>query len=197
MTLKFVNRAVVAAMLIGLSACTQPTGLLNVATSPAEDRSFDALKSDTQIALDINDVLLGEKYRDLFFDISTDVYDGRVMLTGTVKTPADRQRATELVRQVKGVKDLYNDLQVATDYSTSQQASDLWIETRLKGEMIGAKGVHSINYRWRSVRGVVYLIGTARTPDEMKRAIAVIRGTPHVKDVVNHAWVLPAKKGTS
>ena len=72
--------------LVGLlAACTQPTGFVNVASSPAEDRSFETLRDDTAITFDINEVLLGEKYRDLFPEISTDVYEHVVMLTGTVK----------------------------------------------------------------------------------------------------------------
>lgn len=193
MTLKFAPRALAAALLIGLSACSQPTGLLNVATSPAEDRSFDSLKSDTQITLDINEVLLGEKYRDLFFNISTDVYEGRVMLTGRVKYPQNLQRATDLVRGIKGVREIYNDMQVAKEYTVGEQATDLWIETKLKAELIGTEGVHSINYRWRSVRGVVSLIGTARTQAELDKVLDVIRRTDRVKKVINHAWVRPAK----
>lgn len=172
-----------------LSACSQPTGLLNVATSPAEDRSSEALKTDTQIALDINDVLLSNEYRDLFFEISTDVYEGRVMLTGTVKSAANRQRATELVKNVKGVKEIINEMQVTDDYNTGIAANDLWIETKLKARLVGTEGVYSINYRWRSVRGTVYLIGAARSQSELSKTLEVIRSTDRVKRVVNHARV--------
>jgi osmotically-inducible protein OsmY len=180
--------------LVGLlAACTQPTGLVNVASSPAEDRSLETLRDDTAITFDINEVLLGEKYRDLFPEISTDVYEHVVMLTGTVKFARNKQRATELVRGIKGVKRIINKLQVTKNYGIGPAANDLWIETKLKVLLLGTKDIRSINYRWRSVNGTVYLIGAARSQTELNTVLNVIRTTERVKKVVNHAWIRPPK----
>ena len=141
-------RSTVAIALISLlAACTQPTGLVNVASSPAEDRSFETLSADTAITFDINEILLGEKYRDLFAEISTDAYERVVLLTGTVKFAQNKQRATDLVRGVKGVKRIVNELQVTNDYGIGAAANDLWIETKLKVLLLGTKDIRSINYR--------------------------------------------------
>ena len=175
------------------AGCSQPTGLLNVASSPAEDRSLAALRDDTEISLAINEVLLGKKYRDLFFEVSTDVYEGNVLLTGTVKAAANRDRAADLVRAVKKVKRIVNELQVTTDYSPGIAANDLWIETKLKVLLLGTGDVRSINFRWRAVRGTVYLIGAARSQAELDAVLDVIRSTDRVRRVVNHAWVREAK----
>ena len=180
--------------LVGLlAACTQPTGLVNVASSPAEDRSLETLRDDTAITFDINEVLLGEKYRDLFPEISTDVYEHVVMLTGTVKFARNKQRATELVRGTKGVKRIINELQVTKNYGIGPAANDLWIETKLKVLLLGTKDIRSINYRWRSVNGTVYLIGAARSQTELNTVLNVIRTTERVKKVVNHAWIRAPK----
>jgi osmotically-inducible protein OsmY len=187
-------RSAAAIALIGmLAACTQPTGLVNVASSPAEDRAFDTLSADTAITFDINEILLGEQYRDLFAEISTDVYERVVLLTGTVKFDRNKQRATELVRGVKGVKRIINELQVTSDYGIGPAANDLWIETKLKVLLLGTKDIRSINYRWRSVNGTVYLIGAGRSQQELNTVLDVIRKTERVKRVVNHAWVRPPK----
>jgi osmotically-inducible protein OsmY len=175
------------------AGCSQPTGLLNVASSPAEDRSLAALRDDTEISLAINEVLLGEKYRDLFFEVATDVYEGNVLLTGTVKAAANRERAGELVKGVKKVKRIVNELQVTTDYNPGIAANDLWIETKLKVRLLGTGDVRSINFRWRSVRGTVYVIGAARSQAELDSVLDVIRSTERVKRVVNYAWVRETK----
>ena len=188
-----IRSAAAIALISMLAACTQPTSLVNVASSPAEDRSFDTLTADTAITLDINEVLLGEQYRDLFAEISTDVYERVVLLTGTVKFAQNKQRATDLVRSVKGVKRIVNELQVTSDYGIGPAANDLWIETKLKVLLLGTKDIRSINYRWRSVNGTVYLIGAARSQQEMNTVLDVIRRTERVKRVVNHAWVRPPK----
>ena len=187
-------RSTVAIALISLlAACTQPTGLVNVASSPAEDRSFETLSADTAITFDINEILLGEKYRDLFAEISTDAYERVVLLTGTVKFAQNKQRATDLVRGVRGVKRIVNELQVTNDYGIGAAANDLWIETKLKVLLLGTKDIRSINYRWRSVNGTVYVIGAARSQQEMNTVLDVIRKTDRVKKVINHAWVRPPK----
>ena len=187
-------RSTVAIALISLlAACTQPTGLVNVASSPAEDRSLETLSADTAITFDINEILLGEKYRDLFAEISTDAYERVVLLTGTVKFAQNKQRATDLVRGVKGVKRIVNELQVTNDYGIGAAANDLWIETKLKVLLLGTKDIRSINYRWRSVNGTVYVIGAARSQQEMNTVLDVIRKTDRVKKVINHAWVRPPK----
>ncbi len=187
-------RGIAAIALIGLlAACTQPTGLMNVASSPVEDRSIETLRDDTAITFDINEILLGEKHRDLFPEISTDVYEHVVLLTGTVKYAENKQRASDIVRSVKGVKRIINELQVTDQYGVGPAANDLWIETKLKVLLLGTKDIRSINYRWRSVNGTVYLIGTARSQVELNTVIDVIRNTERVKKVVNHAWVRPPK----
>lgn len=182
-------RSSVLISLIGLlAACTQPTGLVNVASSPAEERSFATLRDDAVITFGINEILLSEKYRDLFAEISTDVYERVVLLTGTVKFAQNKQRATNLVRSVKGVTRIVNELQVTHNYGVGPAANDLWIETKLKVLLLGTKGIRSINYRWRSVNGTVYVIGLGRSQQELNTVLDVIRKTERVRKVINHAW---------
>lgn len=182
-----------AATMAVVTACTQPTGLVNVASSPAEDRSLQTLHDDAAITLDINEALIGKQYSDLFAELSTDVYERVVMLTGTVKFAKNKQRATDLVRGVKGVKRIINELQVTSDYGPGAAANDLWIETKLKVKLLGTKGVRSINYRWRSVNGVVYVIGAGRSQKEINTLLNVISTTDRVNKVVNHVWIRPPK----
>ena len=180
-------RGVAAVAILGLlAACTQPTGLVNVASSPVEDRSLETLRDDTAITFDINEVLLGEKHRDLFPEISTDVYEHVVMLTGTVKFAQNKQRASDIVRGVKGVKRIVNELQVTDQYGIGPAANDLWIETKLKVLLLGTKDIRSINYRWRSVNGTVYLIGIAQNTAELNRVKGHARAISYVRKVVSH-----------
>ena len=115
------------------------------------------------------------------------------MMTGTVKFAKNKRRATDLARGVKGVKRIINELQVTSDYGPGAAANDLWIETKLKVKLLGINGIRSINYRWRSVNGVVYVIGAGRSQKEINTLLNVIRTTDRVNKVVNHAWVRPPK----
>ena len=63
------------------------------------------------------------------------------------------------------------------------------IEVKIKAQLVATKDVKSINYRWRSVAGIVYLIGSAQNSEELSSVIEVIRRIEGVKRVVNYARV--------
>ncbi len=180
-----------AVVVTGLAraGCSSPTMIFDAATTVAEDRSMSQVASDVGLKIDINAKLLSNKYRDLFFDVNTNVYENRVMLTGSVETAGQKRRATLLVRGVKGVTKVINELQVTADGSLKDTANDLWIETKLKARLVGADGVSSINYRWRSVNGVVYFIGVAQNEGELAKVVRIARDTSHVNKVVSHVRI--------
>jgi osmotically-inducible protein OsmY len=174
---------------LALAGCSSPTMMLDAATTVAEDRSMSQVATDVGLKFDINAKLLSNKYRDLFLDVNTNVYENRVMLTGSVETGSHKRRATLLVRGIKGITKVINELQVTDDGSLKDTANDLWIETKLKARLVGAKGVSSINYRWRSVNGVVYFIGVAQNRGELAKVIRIARDTGHVNKVVSHVRI--------
>lgn len=185
----------IAAALVGaLGGCADPTAPLDVATTVAEDRPFGQVAEDAKIKLDFDRQLgTGSTTSRLFFDVNCDVYEGRMMLTGSVKTQADKQQAVALARNVSGVKVVYDDIQVTDAGGVGNTARDALIEAKIKAKLLGAKGIKSINFRWQSINGTVYLIGHARTQSEIDSVIAVIKDTEDVKAVVNHATAGPNK----
>src|SRR5262245_38898589 len=131
-----------------LGACSNPTALVDVVTTPAENRSFSEVNNDTGIKYGINERLMSSQYRDLYFDVSSIVYQGRVLLTGKVKNENDRTRAEQLVRTIGGVKEVFNDIQVTNQGGLVSSSNDAFIETELKVRLVGTKEVKSIDYRW-------------------------------------------------
>ena len=47
----------------------------------------------------------------------------------------------------------------------------------------------SINYRWRSVNGVVYFIGVAQNRGELAEVVRLARAMSHVNKVVTHVRI--------
>jgi osmotically-inducible protein OsmY len=174
-----------------LAGCSNPTMLADVVTTPAESRSFDDVTDDAGIKLKINQALLSSQYRDLFFDVSSVVYQGRVLLTGKVNNDIDKLRASNLVRDIAGVKDLFNEIQVNVPGGLVSSANDAFIETEIKVRAAGVRDVKAIDYRWTAVNGAVYLIGYARSDAEAQKMIDVVRNTKYVKQVVPHIWTQP------
>lgn len=183
------SRNMVAAALLFLTGVGTSGCAIDAATSVAEDRRFSQVIADTEVKTDINKRLLSETNRDLFFDVSSDIYEGRVMLTGSVKTARDRQRAGALVNGLRGVRTVYNEIQVTNEGGFTNTANDAWISTKIKAKLLAEKGVKSINYKWRVVNSVVYFIGRARTQKEFNKVLALVKDTQHVTRVVQHIAV--------
>ena len=124
-------------------------------------------------------------------DANADVYQGQVMQTGSVKKTEDRRKAEELASEVKGVRQIFNEIQVTEEGDMGVAAKDFVIETKLKANLLLARRVTSINYRWRSVNGIVYFLGAARSQGELDKVLALARQTDGVRLVVSHVLVKP------
>lgn len=174
--------------LFALNACTSPTGLIDAATTPAEDRSFADSSADAELKLTINKRFLDESGK-LFIDVNTVVYEGRVLLTGKVENQAAHDTAERIVQQTPGVREVINELVVNPDRGFVSGVTDVAIEVKIKAQLVATKGIKSINYRWRSLDGTVYLIGAAQSSEELSAVIEVIRNIDGVRKVVNFARV--------
>jgi hyperosmotically inducible protein len=60
--------------------------------------------------------------------------------------------------------------------------------------LLSTRGVTSVNYRWRSVRDVVYLIGRSRSDDELKTVLGIVRKTEGVTEVIPFVEIKPLSK---
>jgi len=154
-----------------------------------EDRPFGDVVTDTETMANITKRLLGTANNDLFFDVSSDAYEGRVMLTGSVRTERDRERAAALVQGLRGVKIVYNEIQVTGKGGFRNTANDVRINTKLKAKYVAETGIKSVNLRWRVVNGTVYLLGFARNEKERRIMIALTKDTRYVTGVIEHIAV--------
>ena len=173
-----------------LAACSiNPLAVpVDAVTTVAEDRRVSDAGTDLRIKTEILKAF-AEEAKGLLADASVDVYQGHVLLTGSVKKAEDRARAEDLARKVKGVGEVFNEIQVTEEGGLSASAKDFAIETKLKANLLAAKGVTSINYRWRSVNGVVYFLGVARSQEELDKVLTIARQMEGVRKVVSHVFI--------
>ena len=57
---------------------------------------------------------------------------------------------------------------------------------------MSAQDVISVNYRWRSVRNTLYVIGRAQTKQELAQVLALIKGTDGVSRIKSFIEIKPA-----
>jgi len=200
--------AVIFTLALQLGACTAV--VVETAKKAREDRTTDHQWTDTQIATSILSNL-NEQDSGLLLDVNVDVWEQRVLLTGTVTTQQMRQ---DLVRHVKAnprVLKVHDEIQVVTKEEqtrrraaakptptqregTDRVISDVWIETKISAQLIAAQNVTSVNYRWRAVRSTVYMIGRAPSRSELNAVLGIVRGTEGVAQVKTFIEVKPVAR---
>jgi osmotically-inducible protein OsmY len=199
------------AMVLGagltVTACT-PEVVTGAAKAAFEDRKTETQIQDTKIAAGILG-RLADRDKMLVIDISSDVWEGRVLVTGTLDDPKEREAVIALVRDDERITDVYNEIQIVTPEekeerrelnekakagaeSVGRSVNDFWIETKISAKLVSTRGVTSVNYRWRCVRKNVFLIGRARSVEELKQVLDVVRGTEGVEKIKHFIRIKPA-----
>ena len=182
---------IAVALVVGLSGILQ--GCVGAAvgagavitTATVEERGLKAAAKDTLTSLRINELWL-EHSEEMFRRVGLAISEGRVLLTGQVRTQQMRLDAVRLTWRALGVREGINEIQVTEKGGVGQYLRDSWVTTRLLGTLMFDKKVISINYSVETVGGIVYLMGIAQNRDELNRVTNHARNLSYVRKVVSY-----------
>jgi osmotically-inducible protein OsmY len=122
-------------------------------------------------------------------DLDTTVYEGRVLITGDVPNEEWRAEAVKRAWQTDGVKEVYDEIQVGPEEGFGQDMGDTTITSKLKTQLIADADVKSINFTVTTVKGIVYVIGSARSQAEIDRVVDHARNIGNVRRVVSYVRI--------
>jgi hyperosmotically inducible protein len=141
-----------------LSAGCVPVAI-EAAKKAWEDRSNEDQVTDAKIYGGILS-RLSDKDKKLLLDVSADVWEGRVLLTGTLDSRKTHREVLSLVRRDKRIRKFYDEVRIVTKAEKEEggAVNDFWIELKINARLLTTKGVTSVNFRWRSgqVQGFHY-----------------------------------------
>jgi osmotically-inducible protein OsmY len=153
-----------------------------------QDRGVRGAVTDNGIALEINHYWYQEsKNNAIFSSISTQIYEGRVLLTGAVTNPDTRAEAVRLAWKAGGIREIINEIEVTDEGGLKNFAKDVWSANELRSRLLFAKGINSANFSVEVVNGTVYILGVFADQAELDRVLGVARNLANVRRVVNHA----------
>ena len=155
----------------------------------AQERGVGGAASDLQVETNVESALAAAP--GVNDGITTTVYQGRVLLAGTVPTSEMKTRASEIAGRVSGVKALYDNVEVAPPRAAWDVTEDAWITARIRSELMLDPDIRSGNYTIDTQKGSVYLIGSARSPAELERTTRIARYIPGVKQVIAYVELRP------
>jgi hyperosmotically inducible protein len=152
-----------------------------VVRARADRNQDDSIGRGIQAALRQSDAVA-------FKTVSVLTWDNVVLLTGAVAKPEHRRRAAQVARDWSGVRLVHDDLVMAEDSASTAYLPDPVREQRIYAGLLGQNDVTGA-YVVRVVNGIATLLGTARSADDVARAMAFARDVEGIKWVVDHVDV--------
>ena len=179
----------------GLSGCA--TAVLGVGTA-----AVAASTTEKGLTTSVNDAAIVTKIKDRFIQsnfslvtaVNVSVNDGSVLMTGKVKTPEEKVQATRIAWEIKGVREVVNELQVSDTSSLKDLAKDLAASATLRGKLIADGDISSLNFNIDVVNGTIYLSGIAADAAEMNRVVAHAQEVRFTRKVVNYIMLSTDKR---
>ena len=151
------------------------------ASSRSLGASFDDIGSDAAVKT----TLLADRQHD-YGDIDVTVFEGRLMLTGTMKSEEGRRKLIENAWKAEGVRQVIDEIYVGDDTGFGQGVADTRIDTSLRARLLVDGDVRSGTVKIAVSNGVVYLLGVARDREMLEAIVQHARTTKGVNKVVSH-----------
>jgi hyperosmotically inducible protein len=126
--------------------------------------------------------------------INVETYRGVVQLGGFVDTANEKDRATQVARDVNGVKEVRNDLRVSTPQSAGQAVDDATVTTEVKAKLVGDPLTKAHHINVETQKGVVQLTGFVNSAAEKTRAGELARTVDGVASLRNDLYANNKKK---
>lgn len=149
----------------------------------AHDRRTTGTQTDDETMEWKAKMRLPEQYKSQSH-VNVTVYNKRLLLTGEVPN-AEAKTATEAaVRQVDGLREVYNELGAGPVSTLGNRSNDSYITSKLKARLVDSNQLSANHVKVVTERGIAYLMGIVNER-EAKVAVAVARTTSGVLKVVN------------
>ena len=175
--------AVLLASLASLSACAPLIvgGAVMTSVMVTDRRTTGTQVEDESIEIKVASAVRQDLGDRVHLNVTS--FNRQVLLSGEVRTAADKERAEKLASSQENVNAVVNDLVVMPVSSLTQRSKDVVITGRIKEAFVDAKDLQVNAVKVVTERGIVYLMGRV-TAREAKRATDIARGMSGVTKVV-------------
>ncbi|WPC74610.1 BON domain-containing protein [Vibrio porteresiae] len=151
----------------------------NLVTDP---RSAQQIWDDNHLELNIGGLAHKAPYKDQL-RITAVSYQGKVVLIGQAQQQDLLDKFATEVRNMKGVRELHNRVEIKAPLSLGEVSEDSWITTKVKSALLTKSDLNGVKVSVETEDKVVYLFGYV-TRDKAQIATDVARNISGVKEVV-------------
>ena len=192
----FLKKGVLIALLIAVAAALQgcPAIIVGAAGGAAlavhDRRDSDTILADQKIESVATNKIYQDEKLEKKIHANVTSYNRTVLLTGEVLAKDLREHTANLVRNIPGVKRVYNELVVADLTSFNSRSNDSWITSKIKTKMLNAKDLDSTRVKVVTENSVAFLMGMV-TDKESAVAVDIARNVKGVSRVVKIFEIIP------
>ncbi len=122
-------------------------------------RTAGTLIEDNSIELKAGQLLRADNELYEQTHINVTAYNLKVLLSGEAPTPELRNRVVDIVRDIRKVEHVYNEITVAAPSSMVARSNDTLLTTKVKTKLFGIKDFDSTRVKVVTENGVVYMMG--------------------------------------
>lgn len=153
-----------------------------------------ALVQDRTVGESIDETMSGNQIKALFLtnggfshfgEVNVDVAQRFVLLSGRTPSQTDKEKAEQLTRRVKSIDEVANEI-VVGDRDIGRDATDELINTRVRAHLVANRKIHGFDFTVQVHNGVVYLLGIARSEEELRLAAEEASRIDKVVKVVSY-----------
>ena len=128
--------------------------------------------------------------------VDVEVAEGIVLLSGNVPTQKDKIEAARIAWSARGIEQVGNEILIKGKQSFVRNTKDGILEKTVRTRLTADKLVKARNFNIETHDGIVYVMGVARTRQELKRAAEIAATTRGAKQVISYARIadLPASQ---
>lgn len=169
-----------------LSGCSTKKNVRANSSSVSERRTVDIAEIDKEVEADIKENIRDDDEMRRFAHVNVNVYNGAVLLTGEAMNDAIKTKIVEMVRIVKGVKMVHDNLIVDYPSDNLSRANDRRITQNIKQALMQIRTIPNFDSSMVKVvveQSTVYLMGRVHR-EEGNVVINLVRLEPDIRQIV-------------
>ncbi len=174
-------------ILSGCAAVTLGSAGATGYKTATDERSIGTMIDDSVIASTVKTRMISDDFVKARY-IDVDVLNGVVYLIGVVESSSQKRMAGDIARGVDGVRQVHNQLSIG-ETSPGTILDDSVLTSKIKAELIKAKGVHSNNVDVDTVNGVVSLTGILSSHKEKNDVLYIVHKTAGNRRIIDNLSV--------
>ncbi|MDA9708776.1 BON domain-containing protein [Alphaproteobacteria bacterium] len=169
-----------------LTSCSQVIvgGATSTSMIIVQERSSKQAAIDILIKAKIEEAMFANNYDKLFSKVRVIVYEGRVLLVGTVLEENIKETANHISWNTKNVKEVANYITIGKN-DLIDYVKDTRISLELRAKMLTDKEVSEVNFSVTTENRILYLVGIAQNNKELNKVIEHASNIAGVKKIVN------------